>query len=75
MKIASKLVLVTALALGASAASLESSFAMPAPQRPDVGGTAPAQDIGWRCGPGWHVNGWGRCVPNGRPWRRGWRRW
>jgi hypothetical protein len=74
MKITSKLVLVTALALGASAASLDSSFAMPAPQRSDVAAAATAQDVGWRCGPGWRANGWGRCVPN-RPWRRGWRRW
>jgi hypothetical protein len=33
--------------------------------------------IGWRCGPGWHVNPWGRCVPSrrfyGPRWRRGWR--
>lgn len=73
MKIASKLVVAVALALGASAATLETSFAMPAPQSSDVGLAAPAQDIGWRCGPGWHANGWGRCAPN-RPWRR-FRRW
>lgn len=42
------------------------------------------QDIAWGCGPGWHPNYWGRCVPNapvyyGWGWRRpvygwGWRR-
>ncbi len=26
--------------------------------------TAPIETVGWRCGPGWHVNPWGRCVPN-----------
>ncbi|RTL74567.1 MAG: hypothetical protein EKK36_09675 [Bradyrhizobiaceae bacterium] len=34
--------------------------------------------IGWRCGPGWHVNPWGRCVPRrrfyGPRWHRGWHR-
>ena len=50
--------------------------------------TAPiAQTVGWRCGPGLHVNAWGRCVPNrgfyaprpyygGPHWyHRHWRRW
>ena len=26
----------------------------------------PLETVGWRCGPGWHMNRWGRCVPNGR---------
>lgn len=26
----------------------------------------PVETVGWRCGPGWHMNRWGRCVPNGR---------
>ena len=26
----------------------------------------PVESVGWRCGPGWHMNRWGRCVPNGR---------
>ncbi|TGP51163.1 hypothetical protein EN873_21075 [bacterium M00.F.Ca.ET.230.01.1.1] len=26
----------------------------------------PIETVGWRCGPGWHMNRWGRCVPNGR---------
>ncbi|MCX8281678.1 hypothetical protein OSJ77_15905 [Phyllobacterium sp. 0TCS1.6C] len=24
------------------------------------------EQVGWRCGRGWHVNRWGRCVPNRR---------
>lgn len=26
-------------------------------------------EVGWRCGPGWHVNRWGHCVPNRRVYR------
>ena len=73
MKITSKIILAGALALSTSAATVEASLAMPLAPRADAAATASGQDIGWRCGPGWHVNGWGRCVPN-RPWRR-WRRW
>ncbi|MFK0690094.1 GCG_CRPN prefix-to-repeats domain-containing protein [Mesorhizobium sp. IMUNJ 23033] len=25
---------------------------------------APIENVGWRCGPGWHMNRWGNCVPN-----------
>ncbi|MGO8739372.1 GCG_CRPN prefix-to-repeats domain-containing protein [Rhodoblastus sp.] len=32
--------------------------------------TAPVETVGWRCGPGWHVNPWGRCVPNRRVYYR-----
>ena len=40
------------------------------------------QDVGWRCGPGLHMNRWRRSVSNRGPgwgwrrpgWRRGWRR-
>lgn len=27
-------------------------------------GTAIEHQVGWRCGRGWHMNGWGQCVPN-----------
>ncbi|WP_425487732.1 GCG_CRPN prefix-to-repeats domain-containing protein [Mesorhizobium erdmanii] len=30
--------------------------------------------VGWRCGPRWHMNRWGRCVPN-RHHHRWHRRW
>jgi len=26
-------------------------------------------EVGWRCGPGWHINRWGHCVPNRRVYR------
>nr|WP_297300082.1 hypothetical protein [uncultured Methylovirgula sp.] len=47
---------------------------------------APVEQVAWGCGPGWHPNPWGRCVPNGpgwgayyyggwhRPWGWGWHR-
>ena len=28
--------------------------------------SALVQDVRWGCGPGWHPNPWGRCVPNRR---------
>ncbi len=73
MKISSKILFAAALALSGSVAAIETADAMPLTQPSQIGATAPVQDIGWRCGPGRHVNPWGRCVPN-RPWRR-WRRW
>ncbi|WP_446721201.1 GCG_CRPN prefix-to-repeats domain-containing protein [Mesorhizobium sp. 113-3-3] len=27
---------------------------------------SPIESVGWRCGPGWHLNRWGNCVPNHR---------
>jgi hypothetical protein len=40
--------------------------------------TAPAaptvvQDVAWGCGPGWHPNPWGRCVPYGPVYYGGYR--
>jgi len=26
----------------------------------------PIETVGWRCGPAWHMNRWGNCVPNHR---------
>ncbi len=26
--------------------------------------TGSLTQVGWRCGRGWHMNRWGRCVPN-----------
>ncbi|SFN76347.1 hypothetical protein SAMN03159463_00504 [Mesorhizobium sp. NFR06] len=37
--------------------------------------TSPIETVGWRCGPGWHVNRWGKCVPNGRRFIRPVRHW
>jgi len=41
------------------------SFAYPSAASNDAGGFANhVEQIGWRCGPGWHANRWGHCVPN-----------
>ena len=57
-----KILAATALALGLGVASAQ---AMPVSSLGDS--VAPTvQTVGWRCGPGWHMNPWGRCVPNRR---------
>ncbi|WP_425332122.1 GCG_CRPN prefix-to-repeats domain-containing protein, partial [Rhodoblastus acidophilus] len=33
--------------------------------------SAPVEQAAWGCGPGWHPNPWGRCVPNRRYWGGG----
>lgn len=50
-------------------AGATASQAMPLAASDFIGVASAIQQVGWRCGPGWHMNG---CVPN-RPWRRwGW---
>ncbi len=69
----SKLVksLIAAAVLGTSFIGLEQANAMPiVPGVAAHASSLPVEQTGWRCGPGWHVNPWGRCVPNGRPFRR-----
>lgn len=58
-----KLLAATALAVGLGVASAQ---AMPISSLSDkVEPTV--QTVGWRCGgPGFHMNPWGRCVPNRR---------
>ncbi len=60
-----KLAFVAALAL----AGVEAPAAMAMPLAPLAEGAAAplTQEIGMRCGPGWHVDPWGRCVPHRRP--------
>ncbi|WP_405044694.1 GCG_CRPN prefix-to-repeats domain-containing protein [Phyllobacterium sp. 1468] len=41
----------------------------PAGGSPEV--STSVEQVGWRCGRGWHVNRWGRCVPNRRVMRCG----
>ncbi|TGT15297.1 hypothetical protein EN817_32650, partial [Mesorhizobium sp. M3A.F.Ca.ET.174.01.1.1] len=52
-----------ALAIGGTAAASAASAMPVAPVAP-----APAmiEHVAWGCGPGWHPNYWGRCVPNRR---------
>ncbi|TPI14852.1 hypothetical protein FJW06_09585 [Mesorhizobium sp. B4-1-3] len=55
--------LAAALAIGGTAAASAASAMPIAPVAP-----APAtiEHVAWGCGPGWHPNYWGRCVPNRR---------
>lgn len=60
-----KLALATVIAAGASMTFAGPSSAM------TIVTTAPAyavpiETVRWGCGPGWHPNRWGRCVPNRR---------
>jgi Spy/CpxP family protein refolding chaperone len=73
---AKKLVLAAAL-IGATLTGAEQASAMPLASVSGVSQSAPIEHIGWRCGPGWHANPWGRCVPNrgGFGPRRRFRRW
>jgi len=71
------------LAGAALVAAIEPAAALPAAPAPgfSAADAGLVQETGWRCGPGWHVNSWGRCVPNRRPFGprpwgpRPWRRW
>jgi len=55
--------IAAALAIGGTAAASAASAMPIAPIAP-----APAlvEHVAWGCGPGWHPNYWGRCVPNRR---------
>ena len=58
-----KYAIAAALAVTGTVATVAASSAMPmAPLAP----AAPAlvEHVAWGCGPGWHPNPWGRCVPN-----------
>ncbi|MCI4680015.1 hypothetical protein K9U39_11535 [Rhodoblastus acidophilus] len=67
MHIFAKCLVVAGALFGASLIGTGAASAMPI--APDGGAhtsTAPIETVGWRCGPGWHINPWGRCVPNRR---------
>ncbi|PBB80395.1 hypothetical protein CK218_13540 [Mesorhizobium sp. WSM3879] len=51
-----------ALAIGGTAAASAASAMPIAP----VAAPAIVEHVAWGCGPGWHPNRWGRCVPNRR---------
>lgn len=48
----------------AGAASVGAAQAFPLYGAPAVA-ASPIIEARWPCGPGWHPNPWGRCVPNG----------
>lgn len=51
-----------ALAIGGTVAASAASAMPTAP----VAAPALVEHVAWGCGPGWHPNPWGRCVPNRR---------
>jgi hypothetical protein len=77
MKSVTKKILAAAALIGAPLTGVEKAGAMPPANVSGVSQSAPIEHVGWRCGPGWHANPWGRCVPNRGGWgpRRRFRRW
>ena len=65
MKFFVKSLVVAGAVFGASLVGVEAASAMPVAPYDVSAASAPIVTVGWRCGPGWHVNPWGRCVPNG----------
>jgi hypothetical protein len=63
LKIVKSLVVAGAL-FGAGLSGIAPASAMPIAPAAAPAAAAPVQTIGWRCGVGWHINPWGRCVPN-----------
>jgi hypothetical protein len=56
--------LVFAAAVAGAGFSVSQAGAMPLAAV--AGASAPVEQVAWGCGPGWHPNPWGRCVPNRR---------
>ena len=54
------------VALAAGTLMLSGAGAQAMPMAKPSAAPLPIETVGWRCGPGWHANRWGRCVPNGR---------
>lgn len=77
-----KTLLAAVVVAGAALAGASQASAMPVGPQP--AGNA-IEQVRFGCGPGWHPNRWGRCVPNFRRYappprryyRRNWRhrRW
>jgi hypothetical protein len=57
-----------AIAFGSMIAASVALNAMPNASLARVD-TGSIKNVDWACGPGWHLNPWGRCVPD--YWRRG----
>lgn len=65
MNFPAKTIFAAVLAVTGLAATVETSSAMTlAPAA--SGASSLVQDVRWGCGPGWHPNPWGRCVPDRR---------
>jgi hypothetical protein len=66
MNFPAKAIFAATLAIAGLGATIENSSAM-SPVRVAPAASALVQDVRWGCGPGWHPNPWGRCVPERRP--------
>ena len=60
---------ILASALFAAGLLCLTSTAQALPAAPGMNAPTAVTDVGWRCGPGWHVNRWGHCVPSRRFYR------
>lgn len=63
------------LALAAGTLMLSGAGSQAMPMAKPSAAPLPIQTVGWRCGPGRHMNRWGNCVPNGRIMIRPARHW
>lgn len=72
-----KLIFAAVIAAGSLVAAMAPASAMPAANVQEGASSVQIEQAGWRCGPGAHMNRWGRCVYNGRPMyhHRRWRRY
>lgn len=64
MRKVASLFAATVFAAGLSALATPASALTFVPAEPTVSPPTDLQPVGWRCGPGRHVNRWGRCVRN-----------
>ena len=62
MRSSVKFACAAAIAMAGLFATAQASSAMPMSPGPN-GASNLTQDIAYGCGPGWHPNPWGRCVP------------
>lgn len=59
-----KYAITAALAVTGTVAAAAASSAMPMVSLAQPAAPALVEHVAWGCGPGWHPNPWGRCVPN-----------
>ncbi|MBN9222669.1 MAG: hypothetical protein J0I79_32450 [Mesorhizobium sp.] len=58
-----KYAITAALAVTGTVATAAASSAMPMVPLAQPAAPALVEHVAWGCGPGWHPNYWGRCVP------------
>ncbi|MFB9978922.1 GCG_CRPN prefix-to-repeats domain-containing protein [Mesorhizobium kowhaii] len=64
MNLLTKYALTAALAVTGTVATAAASSAMPMAPLDRAAAPVLVEHVAWGCGPGWHPNPWGRCVPN-----------